>query len=83
MHTTRKQRRDFLKHAAKQVKKGQLSKEEYLEMKSQMKALGEDQHAKLREHVLEQKGVKIIGGEDNLDIDLDAELVDDIAPEDL
>lgn len=83
MNSTRKQRRAFVLNAKKQWQRGEISKDEYLELKKQIADMGREQHAELRQHVLESQGVKIIGGEDSIDID--AELVDeeDFAPEDL
>lgn len=82
MNSTRKQRRAFVLNAKKQWKNGEISKDEYLELKRQIADMGREQHEELRRSILESQGVKIVGEED---IDIDAELVDeeDFTPEDL
>lgn len=83
MNSTRQQRRAFVLNAKKQWKRGEISKEAYLELKQQIADMGREQHAELRRHVLETQGVKTMVAE--TEIDIDAELVDedDFTPEDL
>ena len=84
MNSTRKQRRDFIK----QIKKSNpnISKAELDDLKKKMAELGKEQHLELQTQMLEQRGGRVLDTESDqlLDVsDLDDELVDDFAPEDL
>lgn len=81
MNSTRKQRRMFVLNAKKQWKRGEISKQEYLEIKQQISDMGKEQNSNTQRENLENSGVRILDAES---IDIDDELVDeDFAPEDL
>tara|TARA_R100000900_G_scaffold55406_1_gene44693 strand:- start:836 stop:1078 length:243 start_codon:yes stop_codon:yes gene_type:complete len=80
MQTTRQQRKEFVKNARKQVKKGLMTNAEFQEIKKQMAELGKEQHEKLQMQIKENDNTVIV--EDSIDID-DELVEDDFTPEDL
>ena len=80
MQTTRQQRKEFVKNARKQVKKGLMTNAEFLEIKKQMAELGKEQHEKLQIQIKENDNTVIV--DDSIDID-DELLEEDFTPEDL
>jgi len=80
MQTTRQQRKEFVKNARKQVKKGLMTNAEFLEIKKQMAELGKEQHEKLQIQIKENDNTVIVDDS----IDIDAELSEeDFTPDDL
>ena len=80
MQTTRQQRKEFVKNAKRQVKKGLMTNAEFQEIKKQMAELGREQHEKLQMQIKENDNTVIV--EDSIDID-DELVEDDFTPEDL
>lgn len=80
MQTTRQQRKEFVKNAKRQVKKGLMTNAEFQEIKKQMAELGKEQHEKLQMQIKENDNTVIV--DDSIDID-DELLEEDFTPEDL
>lgn len=80
MNSSRKQRRFFVNNAKKQWERGEISKDEFLELKKDVKNLGLEKLFEMQQILLEQKGMEITHNEN---INIDSELDDDFAPEDL
>tara|TARA_Y100001937_G_C7125552_1_gene334739 strand:- start:240 stop:482 length:243 start_codon:yes stop_codon:yes gene_type:complete len=80
MQTTRQQRKEFVKNAKRQVKKGLMTNAEFLEIKKQMAELGKEQHERLQMQIKENDNSVIV--DDSIDID-DELVEDDFTPEDL
>ena len=80
MQTTRQQRKEFVKNAKRQVKKGLMTNAEFLEIKKQMAELGKEQHERLQMQIKENDNTVIV--DDSIDID-DELLEEDFTPEDL
>ena len=83
MNTTREQRRAFVLNAKRQLKKGEITKAQFNELKKQIANMGKEQHSNLQQTILEQQGVTILGGDETINIDLETELIDDFTPTDL
>jgi len=80
MQTTRQQRKEFVKNAKRQVKKGLMTNAEFLEIKKQMAELGKEQHERLQMQIKENDNTVIV--DDSIDID-DELVEEDFTPEDL
>ncbi len=81
MQSNRHQRREFIKNAKKQWKKGLMSKEQFSQLKKEINDMGKEQHLQHVEEIRANQGIKTLS-EDNIDelIDAaeDADLLDEL-----